>query len=852
MQSWVALMRRLAALAPVLLLLMAAAPAAAQWMGDEDAMYSVITYADREYTIGSNVDIVVHVFESGRYAAGATVEVMVGNDYMNPHMVEVTEQGTGQWKGNFTIEDRDVESWDQLYSDSWVPVSAQITKGTADEAAYTAINLATSEPEGTLTMSSKVSPASIYVAPGESRTVTWEVRYDGDLVDASEVTLRVDDAEAPPPQKTGVGTYQWTRTWPSATRSTGTDVELIASYTPAGGDELSDIESVEFFMNFMHVWAKRVGLATSTGATFELYVSNLTGAPLEGATVLLNYSYQDDDQETREKNLTASTDANGMARVTLTYDDLGINEEAVHVEGEVKAQGKVQSIEYPLRVRDVPDKPPAPDEEGLDVVPTKDFYAQFDKPFTFAGTTYYDGALLPSSKVFYYFTTPYTVIYFGNVTTQASGGMSVALTPPKKAVTDPTSIDAHFETGMQEPMGLQYFEDTEYIPLSSMDVSQTSGPDSVSDIITSYRDEDVSVKVDKLKKGTPVQVTIAHPDATPQWQGMVMLGSAPNPTDLGIVPEWTYWTSTTSSGIYMDRCEYSGGKFQGHVFVPENLPDKPFYVVGVVLNLDLVMTDVTNLRDYIKTNYVAGLEVGRSGGTGDGEDEGGLAGLLDKEFLGLPLLYLIIIIVVIAVVGLLAGWMVARSKSAKSPPEAAASHEEPHGPRFESGPGPAAVMPVSSYQQEPQPQYAPQAAEYQQQAMYQQQAAYQQPAPQPQYQQQPAPQQQYQQQPAPQPQYQQPPPAMAPPPPAQPAPAYQMPQQQVAYRAPAPPPAQPAPAAPSPAPAAPGAAPAAAAAATAEGMMTIKCQKCGTHLQIPRKRPIKVTCPKCGASGVLR
>jgi hypothetical protein len=835
LHTWVPLMRRLAALALVLFLGLAASPAAAQGESDGDALYSVITYADREYTIGSNVDIVVHVFESGHYTPGAAVELTVGPYYPNPRTVNVTEQGTGTWKGNFTIEQGDVTRYDQLGSGGFVMASAKITKGTADEYASTTIELAASEPEGRFTLSTRVSPASIYVSPGESRTVTWEARYNGNLVDASSVELSVDYDVVAPPQKTGVGTYQWSKTWSSATRSTDTYVELSATYAPSGGSELQDSESVSFYLTFMHVWAKRVGLATSTGATFDLYVSNRTGAALEGATVLLNYSYQDDDDEYIEKNLTASTDVNGMARATLSYNDLGLDQENVDIEGEVRAQGKVQSIEFQLNVRTIEDKPPAPDTTGLDLVPAKDYYAQFDKPFTFSGVTYFHGDPMPSAKVAYYFATPYAVFALGNVTTQASGSMSVALTPPKKALTDPTRVDAHFEYGAPGGGDVQYYSDDEYIYVSSTDVTQLQQSESISAIITYYGDDDVSVKVAKLKKGEPVQVTVSYAGADAQWQGMVLFGADPNPADLGLVPEWTYWTESMSSGLYMDRCEFSDGKFQGAVFVPQNLPDKQFYVIGAVMNTDIVPSELSDMRDYFKTNVVDGLEVGKSGGDGGDDEQGGLAGLMDKEFLGLPLLYLIIIIVVIAIVGLLAGWMVARSKRAKAAPAVEAAHEEPHGPRFESGPGPAAAMPMQTYSPEPQPQYAPQPA-YQQQPEYQQQAVYQQSAPQPQY-----------QQPAPQPQYQQPapPPPPPPPPPAQPTPAYQMPQQQPAYRAPAT--AQPAPA-PAPAPAV---APA-AAAATAEGMMTIKCQKCGTHLQIPRKRPIKVTCPKCGASGVLR
>jgi hypothetical protein len=868
-------MHKLAAPLVMLLVLLALSPAVMAKVpsGEDDAIYAAIIYPSGSYDVGSKVDVTVHVWDAGKYTTVDGVAVTAGFDFLNPHKVPMAEQATGRWKGNFTILQGDVQGLDQNQVSRLVPISAQVIKGGSTvEFPFASITLAEKATER-LTVKGTMSPASSYGMPGETRTLTWEVRLGTTPVDAASAKVQVDGSADATPDRVATGTYRYTYTFPSGTHSASTDVSFRAEYKTADNRTLEAEDSSSLYLNFLHVWANRVMPVTTTGATFDLYVSNWTGRPVAGATVNLAYSYSDDDSKPMEKNLTASTDINGVARAELVYNDLGLKETSVDVGGNVSGQGKVQDVEFSLYVRSQNvNEPSPPNEEGFDVVSSKVPLFPFDKAVQYTGTAYWNAKALPSAKAYYYVTSPNAVLAASELTTGPTGALAVDFTTPQKGAETMMSLYAHFETGINDSVQTQYYTDDEYLMVSNLDLTSMQFSENLASALNTYHDDAVKVKVSTLKKGEPVTVTVSYSGAG-EWESMVIVGNDPNPTSMAFVPEWTYWTRSLSNGFYSDTTEYKDGKWQGAIFIPTNLPEKNFFVYGGLVNINLDTTQISDLKEVIKINLVDGLEVGGTGGGGGGGGGGGLGGLLDSKVLGIPTLLFLIIIIVIVVAGVAAGVVIRRSKRAKpapaAPGEPAAAAPAEEGPRFASGPGPAAPMP--GYQ--PQPQYAPQPEP---QAVYApQQPQY--PA-QPQYAQQPAQPQQPQPQPqyAPQPQAQYAPPAVPAPqqaqyaPPPQPYPQQMQPQQQqwVPPPAPAPQPQQlyAPPPAPAPQPAArppapqqppsatprPAAAPAAAAAGAVSEMMTIKCQKCGTKLTIPRKRPIKVTCPTCGASGVLK
>ena len=857
-------MHKLAAPLAMLLALVILSPAAMALVppGEDDSIYAAITYTAGSYDVGSKVDILVHVWEAGQYASAEGVEVIVGFEFMNPHTVPMTEQATGRWKGNFTILEGDVTGGSSSSDLRYVPVSADVIRGGLTvEHAFATIDLATIAGDR-LTAKTTLSPASSYGTPGETRALTWLLRLGTTPVDAATMSVEVEGSDVTA-DRVAAGTYRYVYTYPSGAHSSSADITFRAEYKTQAGRSLDVEETTTLHLNFLHVWAKRVMPVTAAGATFDLYVSNWTGRPVAGATINLAYSYSDDDSNPIEKNLTASTDSNGVARVELVYNDLGLDEYEVEVGGNVSGQGRVQDLEFILFVRSQElNEPSPPDAEGFDVVSTELPLFKFGKAVEYKGTAYWEATAMQTSKVYYYLHSPNAVLANGELTTGATGALTVGFTTPQKGAGTMVSLYAHFETGINDTVQTQYYSDDEVCLISDIDLSSMQFSENVAAVLNSFHDDAVKVKVSTLKKGEPVPVTVTYAGSG-DWECQVILGNDPKPASMAAVPVWTYWTKSLVNGFYSDTASFSDGKWQGAVFVPTNLPDKDFFVYGGLFNLDVDATQITDLNELIRINLVDGIEVGSSGGDGGG-DGGGLGGLLDSKVLGIPTLLLIIIIIVIIVAGVAAGVVISRSRRAKPAPEATgemtAAHPAEEGPKFESGPGPAAPMPgyqpQPQYAPQPEPQtvYAPQQPQYPAQPQY---AAQQQYEAQPQYAPQPAaPQPQPQYAPPPQPQQPQPQQQWTPPPAPAPQPQYAPPPAPAPQPQYAPPPAQPAarPPAPQQPPATaprPAAAPAAAAGAVSE-MMTIKCQRCGTKLTIPRKRPIKVTCPNCGASGVLK
>jgi len=924
-------MRLRALLATIMMLAVLLSPTI--FAEDTDAYHLVITYTDLEYSIGDDVDVIVHVFEKGNYVGVDNVSMMIYRDVGLPKVVELAEGATGKWAGTFTIEAEDVSD---TFLGKYLSLFAEAeVEESIVEDAYGSI-IMPADGEAILVITHSLNPPSVYMGPGEAKTITWEFRYNGDLVDATTMTGTIFEGSSDrsfDPTRSSTGVYTYDYTMPNGPRSMDVDLDLEVTYV-TGSTTVEGDSDVNLYLNFFHVWAKK-GSVSATTASFDLFVSNATGVSVEAAAITIDYDYMDDDFNNVEKSTNGTTDADGRATMDLPYNALGDTETDVHITGKVTGQGKEQALEFDLRVRAGGDEPPDPRDTDLDVIPQKEMF-EFNKNVNLPATAYFDGEPLSSNTIYWYAYTQHAVLNKGEETTNVAGDLSVDFRTPNEGTMSSTSLFTHYDAPIEDG-GVLYYEDTEFGIVTPF--AGTDEPDSPYDALRQYRDTAVKVEVGKLEKKKDIPVTITYNKADKEWMVAVMVGNDPTPGNMGLVPGWTYWTTSMWTGAYGDMCSYDGSKWETNIFIPENLPNKDFYVGGLCVNQNFLLSSAMsgNIADYIKTNYVEGLDIGQSGSSGGDGGDSLLDRLMEEFLFGIPLLYWIFILIIIVVLGMVVGIMSTRKKA---PKKMAEPGPEPtaDGPAFAGGPGAAQMpMPDASYD-EMQPVTA--------------QADYDAPAPlapaQPDYgaatagvavgaaagaaayeTQQPPPAPEYAAPPPPgvapapgtapkyaapapgaAPEYAAPPPLgtapattpgaapeyAAPPPPMAPAqPEYAAPvapsmeapvaapappaQQPVAAPPMAAPPAAPAPMAPAvppptpevpppvapapvapPAPAVPpaAAAPAAAApaatapAADAGATMTIRCQKCQTTLTIPRKRPIKVTCPSCGASGVLR
>jgi hypothetical protein len=873
-------------------------------LGDNDGYYMVITYGAGSYEVGDTVDVIVHVFDMGAYTDTIdNVTLEVGS-----REIELTMGGTGRWQGSFDILEEDVES----SGGSFLYMTANGFMGeNYAESTYSYMALVSSTTGMKyLAINSVMDPPSVYMVPGETKTVTWRIYYDGTLVEPTSFELRLDEDESDSvvdPTRESTGVYSYEYTMPSGPRSSEVDMDFSAEYVD-GTDTVDGSNQVSLYMNFLHVWAKRIAVSVTT-ASFDMYVSNMTGGPVEAAAINLDYSYYDDAEDYIQKTAMGTTDADGKASIDLPYNDLGDLEESVMVEGKVTGQGFEQGLEFSLQVRIVDDsEPDLPEETGFDVIQNKDMFG-FDKDVNLPGTAYYDGVAHGSGTIYWYTHTLNAVLNKGSTLSGVQGDFSVDFRTPSKGESDPISLITHYETPIDEDGTDVFYEDTEYGYVSSV-TDPDFFPDNPWDILELFRDTDVKVSHAKLEKSKDVPVTVEYSGADDDWKCMIMLSNDPKPSNMDLVPAWTYWTNSFVEGMYGDVGDLDGNRWQASVFVPDNLPNKDFFIAAYILNQNELMASVislslTDYKAWVKVNYVPGIEIGQSGSSGGEGGDSFMDTLMDTLILGIPLLYWIFIIIILAIVGVAIARIARKKGTTKAIAEPGLEPSE--GPNFEQDYGAASMpMPVVAYDQmqavpgqaehpvpmaEPayapplaaEPAYAPPlAAEPAYAPLPAPETAYAPPpAAEPAYAPPAAPQpeagapvypgeamagyavQQQAEAPPAQPMYQAPvAPPQAPPPVAQPPmapPQAGVPQPpQPAYAPPPPaaapmaPPLAPAPMAPPPMAAVPPPAAAPPPAADPGATMTIRCQKCQTTLTIPRKRPIKVTCPNCGASGVMR
>ena len=552
---------------------------------DTDAYHLVITYTDEDYSLGDDVDVTVHVFEKGNYVEVDNVTLAIFRDAGLPKTVELTEGGTGMWAGTFTIEADDVND---LGFSKYVSMfaEAQVNETTVEET-YGSLSMPVTQEEERLVVTHSLDPPSVYMDPGATKTITWQFRYDGDLVDPDEMDGMIFEGSSDrpfDPVKSSTGTYTYEYTMPNGPRSMDVDINLDVTYD-TGSTTLESDSDVNLYLNFFHVWAKKDSVSATT-ASFDLFVSNDTGVSVEAASITLDYDFQDDDGNYVEKSTNGTTDADGRASIDLPYNVLGDTETEVHVTGKVTAQGKEQALEFDLRVRAGGDEPPEPDELGLDVIPEKEMF-EFDKNVNLPATAYFDGEPLSSNTVYWYAYTSHAVLNKGEKDTNVAGDISLDFRTPKKGTMSATSVYTHYESSVEDGF---YVEDTEYGIVST--ISSMDEPDSPFDALRQYKDTSVKIEVGKLEKKKDIPVTITYGPADEEWMVAVMVGNDANPGNMGLVPDWTYWTTSMWTGAYGDMCTYDGSKWETTIFLPENLPNKDFYVGGLCVNENFLLSSI--------------------------------------------------------------------------------------------------------------------------------------------------------------------------------------------------------------------------------------------------------------------
>lgn len=606
-------MRKLTVILSILMLVCAIMPQAAAF---NDSLEVIVTVEKGAKQPGSELHITAHVFDLGSYVTADEISVEVG-PYPSTE-VNLTETQTGIYTGSYTIKPEDMT----------LTIMATAEKGTDSEMSYTVVDLE-EEVEDVVDFEVDVSlddQEDYQAEPGDAVEITVTVKENGTLVDPDTFALYINENSLPYTE-IGNGTYTATYNVPSALTKGG--IYEIGAH--AQKDDMEDFDGDSFYVLFFMICYHNI-TKTNTSSTFDIYVSDMNGDAVVGATVSFRYDHDDDDGTPRMSKQ-GTTDNEGKAEFTITHEDVSY----IEVEGTVSHGGKSQEFDGTISVPGGIDfLPDGPSEDGFDVVDMEALKSyKSGTSVTKQYTAYMDGIPWANKSIYYClvegYSPAYDVIKQGSVDTDDNGRFSVSFNAPQEL------SFIYFETGRpktgedffyDEDDDLVYEEDNEIIITSS-------GVDS---LFTDW-DDSVSVSVDTLMVGGPTKVRVSGSSipADARVVAAWFVGDADEyletMTGIAFRIDWECWTGMP--GIILSK---SDGEYVGEILLPEFMPQDEDYTV---------IAGWTTTDGDPHLNYVV-LKPGESGGTGPGSDDDGVAG--DTFILiGVLVIILIILLVVIKV-----------------------------------------------------------------------------------------------------------------------------------------------------------------------------------------------------------
>ena len=602
-------MRKLTVLLCIGMLLCAMVPQAA---GTNDSLKVIVTVEKGDYQPGSLITIRVHVFDKGTYVTADEITVYVGY-YPSEEMVNVTETQTGVYVGTYTVKPEDM----------MISITAMVTKGTDSSTGYTFLDLE-EEEEVEVDFSVEITlddPNDYQAEPGDSVEITVTVKLNGTLVDPDTFELDIK-GNSQSYTHAGTGTYTSIYNVPFSLNK-GDEYEIEAY---AEKDNMEDYDWDSFYVLFFMVCYHEI-TKTNTTSTFELYVSDISGMVVVGASILIRYDH-DDNGGTPDMTKQGTTDSEGKASFTITYEDLS----DVDIEGTVSFGGESQDFDGTIWISmggGLMDQDPR--DEGFDAVDNSELkvYRPGDS-VTRQYTAYIDAIPWADHEIFYYITEGYSpayaVIKQGSVNTDGMGRFAMTFTAPEDMVI------LIFRTGRPKtPEDFFYDEDDDLVYEEDMEYVITS---SGADLPMLDWDDDVSVSVNKLQVGGPTTVKV---DGDVPSDARVIaawfVGSAEDYLDMvtsaAFDYEWQCWTGMSS--VILSK---SGGKYSGELLLPEFMPEDEDYTI---------IAGWVEPDGEAHLNCVV-LQPGESGGAGTTSDD---ESLFENEFF----IILILIVVLVILIG---------------------------------------------------------------------------------------------------------------------------------------------------------------------------------------------------------
>ncbi|UCC93831.1 MAG: hypothetical protein JSW25_03960, partial [Thermoplasmata archaeon] len=566
---------RKALLLCVILILMALAPAVSGGLSWNSGMAVFMTYPDQEYDVGDDLIVTVHVFREGAYHTPDLVTLTVDTA---DRTIGLTEEAEGRYKGVITIADTDIDTWGDLELSAEASDGFGMFRDSASDWQW----ISTSAGSGFDVALRLVEGVDLYPAPGQDVEFQVHVTHRDTPVDPDSETLFVGYLDPAGSDhelevtRVGTGLFEGTLTIPASLKESSVyEMYAEAEYTPES-ITLSGDDYEEVYVQFFNVWA-HITDVTPSAASVDVYVLNLDGTLVEGATVNVDWVYEDDAWEDVEDSASGVTGADGKASFSIQYTDLGKDAWDVEVSGRATHDGFTQLFEGYIVVREDTDID-GPTGEGFEVVIQEPGPYEGGESITVEHSVTYDGEPLASTEIYFYLTDDHKIYRFGSETTDAEGKFSFPLNLPELGEDEMM----RYITGQYHLPGEFYWEGAySWIVIGDLTVET---------LFDEFLDPSVTLEVPPFSAGETVEVTLDQADADGvEEQGMLIWGIGPLPDDLESMLnlEWESWNPGELGFVQMVPLEWEDGEYVGSFSCPAFLTiEDELFMYGIIVFLD--------------------------------------------------------------------------------------------------------------------------------------------------------------------------------------------------------------------------------------------------------------------------
>ena len=569
---------RKALLLIVLLILTAMAPAVSASLSWNSGLAVFITYPDGEYDVGDDLIVTVHVFREGVYYSPDPDDITLTVEESDRE-IGLTEESEGRFKGIVTIAETDLDSGGDL------ELYAEVIEGfgmLADSASDW--KWISTEAGAGFDVALRLAEAvDIYPAPGDDVEFRVHVTHGGDPVDPDTDTLVVGYEDPGGTEREldmtriGTGLFEGTLTIPANLKESSIyEMWAGAEYTD-GSITLDGDDYEEIYVQFYNVWAHITDVTPST-ASVDVYAINQDGTLIEGATVNVDWVYEDDAQDDIEDSTSGVTGADGKASFAIAYTDLGKDAYAVEISGRVVHDGFTQLFEGTIYVREAPDYEDITGE-GFEVEILNPGPYEGGESITVELVATEDGEPLESTEIYFYLLDDHKIYRFGSETTDAEGKFDFPLNIPQMA--EDVMFDYmigyfHLATG-----GFQWESAYAYLEIGDLTVET---------LFDEWVDPSVTLDVPAFSPGETVSLTLDHADADGvEEEALLIWGIGPLPADLEDILnlEWEAWNPGEVGFLQVVPLAFEDGKYVGSFSCPEFLTtSNELFMYGIIVFLE--------------------------------------------------------------------------------------------------------------------------------------------------------------------------------------------------------------------------------------------------------------------------